>query len=123
VFTVVASSADQPSSSADTSATADAVNRLDVFFDLDDYQIRGDQVATIQTDAQFLKDHADMRIVVEGHCDEMGSTEYNLALGDKRAPRLKPPSKRPAFPQPACASSPTARNSLSAPNPPKAAGA
>ncbi len=96
--TVVAATADQSSSSADASASADAVNRLDVFFDLDDYQIRGDQVTTIQTDAQFLKEHADMRIVVEGHCDEMGSTEYNLALGDKRATQVKAALEKAGIP-------------------------
>jgi len=96
--TVVASTTDQSSSSADTSASSDAVNRLDVFFDLDDYQIRGDQITTIQTDAQFLKEHADMRIVVEGHCDEMGSTEYNLALGDKRATQVKAALEKAGIP-------------------------
>jgi peptidoglycan-associated lipoprotein len=94
----VVSAAEQPSSSADTSTSADAVNRLDVFFDLDDYQIRADQVTTIQTDAQFLKEHADMRIVVEGHCDEMGSTEYNLALGDKRATQVKAALEKAGIP-------------------------
>jgi peptidoglycan-associated lipoprotein len=98
VTVVSAASDDQPSSSAATSASADAVNRLDVFFDLDDYQIRGDQVATIQTDAQFLKEHVDMRIVVEGHCDEMGSTEYNLALGDKRATQVKAALEKAGIP-------------------------
>lgn len=96
--TVVSTASEQPSSSADTSASSDAVNRLDVFFDLDDYQIRGDQVTTIQTDAQFLKEHADMRIVVEGHCDEMGSTEYNLALGDKRATQVKAALEKAGIP-------------------------
>jgi peptidoglycan-associated lipoprotein len=97
--TVVASSVDtSASSSADTSVSADAVNHLDVFFDLDDFQIRGDQVATIQTDAQFLKEHADMRIVVEGHCDEMGSTEYNIALGDKRATQVKAALEKAGIP-------------------------
>ncbi len=81
--TVVAASA-QGTGPSDESAPSDA-NRLDVFFDLDDFSIRPDQVATIRSDAEFLKEHADMRIVVEGHCDELGSTEYNLALGDKRA--------------------------------------
>jgi peptidoglycan-associated lipoprotein len=70
-------------------AAPEDVNRLDVFFDLDDYSIRPDQVTTIRNDAQFLKDHPEMRIVVEGHCDELGSTEYNLALGDKRAAEVK----------------------------------
>jgi len=87
--TVVAASTEPSSSSSDAIASGDAVNRLDIFFDLDDYQIRPDQLTTIQTDAQFLKEHSDMRIVVEGHCDEMGSTEYNLALGDKRAGQVK----------------------------------
>jgi peptidoglycan-associated lipoprotein len=68
---------------------AESANRLDVFFDTDDYAIRSDQIATIKTDAQFLKEHSDLSIVVEGHCDEMGSTEYNLALGDRRASEVK----------------------------------
>jgi peptidoglycan-associated lipoprotein len=86
--TVVASAGAGAGSSGDETLTADA-NRLDVFFDLDDFTIRPDQVTTIKTDAQFLKDHPDMRIVVEGHCDELGSTEYNLALGDRRAVEVK----------------------------------
>jgi peptidoglycan-associated lipoprotein len=86
--TVVAAAASQPASGSEGNLS-DAANRLDVFFDLDDYSIRPDQVATIQTDAQFLKEHPDVRIVVEGHCDELGSTEYNLALGDKRAAEVK----------------------------------
>jgi peptidoglycan-associated lipoprotein len=87
VTVVTATSSDIPPTS-DLDA-ANAVNRLDVFFDLDDFAIRPDQVSTIQTDAQFLKEHPDMRIVVEGHCDEMGSTEYNLALGYKRAAQVE----------------------------------
>lgn len=87
--TVIAAAAVEPSpAAADASLTASG-NRLDVFFDLDDFSIRPDQVATIQTDAQFLKEHTEMLIVVEGHCDEMGSTEYNLALGDKRAMQVR----------------------------------
>lgn len=87
--TVTSAAAEQPAAPPDTTSSADAGNRLDVFFDLDDFQIRPDQVPTIQTDAQFLKEHPEMRIVVEGHCDELGSTEYNLALGDKRATQVK----------------------------------
>ncbi len=87
--TVVATAAEQPTAPGDATATSDSANRLDVFFDLDDYSIRQDQFTTIQTDAQFLKEHPEIRIVVEGHCDEMGSTEYNLALGDKRATEVK----------------------------------
>jgi len=86
--TVVASATAEPAAPGNE-AVADSANRLDVFFDLDDYSIRPDQVATIQSDARFLKEHPEMRIVVEGHCDELGSTDYNLALGDKRAGQVK----------------------------------
>jgi peptidoglycan-associated lipoprotein len=96
--TVVSAATEQSIAPADAASDAAAASRLDVFFDLDDYQIRGDQVTTIQTDAQFLKDHPDMRIVVEGHCDEMGSTEYNLALGDKRATEVKAALEKAGIP-------------------------
>ena len=87
--TVVPAAAAQPTQPGGEAGSSDAANRLDVFFYLDDYAIRQDQFSTIQTDAQFLKEHPEMRIVVEGHCDEMGSTEYNLALGEKRAAEVK----------------------------------
>ncbi len=61
----------------------------DVYFDYDKADVRGDQQASIQADAQFLGQHANMSFTVEGHCDERGSTEYNLALGDQRASAVK----------------------------------
>jgi peptidoglycan-associated lipoprotein len=64
-------------------------NVKDVFFDYDKYDIRGDQAAAIQADAQFLNQHPNVSFTVEGHCDERGSTEYNLALGDNRANAVK----------------------------------
>ncbi|HTW57140.1 MAG TPA: peptidoglycan-associated lipoprotein Pal [Terriglobales bacterium] len=87
--TVVSATSSESNPSGGEDISANDANRLDIFFDLDDFSIRPDQVATIKTDAQFLKDHPDMRIVVEGHCDELGSTEYNLALGAKRATEVK----------------------------------
>ncbi len=57
----------------------------DIFFDYDKYDVRADQLATLQGNAQFLSQHPAMRITIEGHCDERGSTEFNLALGDSRA--------------------------------------
>lgn len=63
--------------------------RQDVFFDLDQYLIRPDQQGTILKDARFLNDHPDLHVVIEGHCDELGSTDYNLALGDIRAHEVK----------------------------------
>ena len=61
----------------------------DVYFDYDKSDIRGDQQASIQADAQFLGQHQNISFTVEGHCDERGSTEYNLALGDQRASAVK----------------------------------
>jgi peptidoglycan-associated lipoprotein len=86
--TVVAAAA-QPSANSEEAAPSDSTTRLDVFFDSDDFSIRPDQTVTIKSDADFLKEHTDLHIVVEGHCDEMGSAEYNLALGDKRAYEVK----------------------------------
>ncbi len=64
-------------------------NFKDVYFDYDKSDIRGDQQAAIQADAQFFNQHPNMNFTVEGHCDERGSTEYNIALGDKRATAVK----------------------------------
>ncbi|HKO04458.1 MAG TPA: peptidoglycan-associated lipoprotein Pal [Candidatus Acidoferrales bacterium] len=61
----------------------------DVFFDYDRFNVRTDQMRKLETDAAFLKEHAALRVVIEGHCDERGSEEYNLALGDKRATAVK----------------------------------
>jgi peptidoglycan-associated lipoprotein len=64
-------------------------NVKDVYFDYDKADIRGDQQGSIQADAQFLSQHPNVSFTVEGHCDERGSTEYNIALGDKRATAVK----------------------------------
>jgi peptidoglycan-associated lipoprotein len=57
----------------------------DVFFDYNKYAVRSSDQAAAEATAQFLKDHPDAKIMIEGHCDERGSEEYNLALGDNRA--------------------------------------
>jgi peptidoglycan-associated lipoprotein len=61
----------------------------DVYFDYDKADVRGDQQSSVQADAQFLNQHASVNFTIEGHCDERGSTEYNLALGDQRASAVK----------------------------------
>jgi peptidoglycan-associated lipoprotein len=61
----------------------------DVYFDYDKSDLRSDQQAAIQSDAQFLNQHSNINFTVEGHCDSRGSTEYNLALGDQRASSVK----------------------------------
>ena len=64
-------------------------NVKDVFFDLDRYNLRPDDVSVATSDAAFLKQHPDVKIVLEGHCDDRGSEEYNLALGANRANAMK----------------------------------
>jgi peptidoglycan-associated lipoprotein len=61
----------------------------DIFFDYDTDAIRPDQQASLQGDASFLSQHPNIQFTIEGHCDERGSTEYNLALGDRRANAVK----------------------------------
>ena len=57
----------------------------DIYFDYDKSDINADQQSSLQGDVEFLKQHPNINFTVEGHCDERGSTEYNLALGDSRA--------------------------------------
>lgn len=64
-------------------------NVKDVYFDYDKSNIRADQQSAVQGDAQFLQQHPNINFVIEGHCDDRGSTEYNLALGDQRASSVK----------------------------------
>lgn len=64
-------------------------NIKDVYFDYDKSDIRGDQQGSAQADATFLNQHSNISVTIEGHCDERGSTEYNIALGDKRASAVK----------------------------------
>jgi peptidoglycan-associated lipoprotein len=64
-------------------------NVQDIFFDYDKADIRADQIAKLQTAAAWLKDNGNVRFTIEGHCDERGSEEYNLGLGDRRANAVK----------------------------------
>jgi peptidoglycan-associated lipoprotein len=60
-----------------------------VYFDYDKYDIRQDQQASLSSHADRLKAKADFKVTLEGHCDERGTIEYNLALGQKRAESAK----------------------------------
>jgi peptidoglycan-associated lipoprotein len=64
-------------------------NIKDIYFDYDKSEIRADQQASLGADVTFLSQHTNMSFTIEGHCDERGSTEYNLALGDQRASAVK----------------------------------
>ncbi len=64
-------------------------NVQDIFFDYDTADIRSDAQATLSKDAAYLNSHSDIKIVIGGYCDERGSNEYNLALGQNRADAAK----------------------------------
>jgi peptidoglycan-associated lipoprotein len=64
-------------------------NVQDAFFDYDTYDIRSDAQATLARDAAFLANHPQVKVVIGGYCDERGSNEYNLALGQNRADAAK----------------------------------
>ena len=65
----------------------------DAYFDYDKAALRPDALKTLQADStelrDILKDYPDYKLTIEGHCDERGSAEYNIALGDKRAEAAK----------------------------------
>ena len=58
---------------------------LPIYFDFDKSNIREDQRARIEKDAAFLKQNSMVRVRIEGNCDERGTNEYNMALGERRA--------------------------------------
>jgi peptidoglycan-associated lipoprotein len=79
-----------PAPSAPSAAAAPAASPLkDVFFDFDKSNIKDDQKAALADDASWLKSNANAKITIEGHCDERGTVEYNLALGERRAKATK----------------------------------
>lgn len=91
----VASSPRSRMPDAATRATIqDLLNRIqDAYFDYDKHTLRPDAEVALKQDAQTLADiikqYPDFKLTVEGHCDERGSEEYNLALGDARAKQAK----------------------------------
>lgn len=85
-----------PTVPVDNSATADMGteaafhdNVPDIFFDYDSYDLRPDAQAAAVKSASYLVAHPDIRIVIGGYCDDRGSAEYNLALGENRANAAK----------------------------------
>jgi peptidoglycan-associated lipoprotein len=61
----------------------------DAYFDLDKADIRPDARTALAATAEVLRSYPDIKATIEGHCDERGSTEYNLGLGDRRATAVK----------------------------------
>ena len=61
----------------------------DVFFDFDSARIRPDQQQALSKDLEWLRAHPQAKLNIQGNCDERGTPEYNLGLGDRRAERVK----------------------------------
>jgi peptidoglycan-associated lipoprotein len=57
----------------------------DIYFDFDKYDIRPADARTLDANAAYLKSNPNSLVLIEGHCDERGTNEYNLALGERRA--------------------------------------
>lgn len=66
-----------------------AQNVKDIFFSYDNADVRADEQPDLSRDAAFLASHPALKVVIEGHCDERGSDEYNLSLGESRADKIK----------------------------------
>ncbi len=66
-------------------AMAGEFENEDVYFEFDQFVLSDSAKAVLNKKAKWLKDHPNGKALIEGHCDERGSTEYNLALGQKRA--------------------------------------
>ncbi|HET8578686.1 MAG TPA: peptidoglycan-associated lipoprotein Pal [Methylomirabilota bacterium] len=60
-------------------------NLKDIHFDFDKYDIRSGDAKILDANAAWLKSNPNNLVLIEGHCDERGTNEYNLALGERRA--------------------------------------
>jgi len=90
---VTVTSAPPPPAPAQPSAVTEETlfeqNIKDAYFDYNKSDIRPDAQQALTADADFLKSHPSMNFTIEGHCDQRGSEEYNLGLGDRRASAAK----------------------------------
>ncbi|HEB50413.1 MAG TPA: peptidoglycan-associated lipoprotein Pal [Desulfobulbus sp.] len=66
-----------------------SVEMQPIYFDFDQASIRADQVGRLEHNADYLNGHPGARVIIEGNCDERGTNEYNLALGERRALNAK----------------------------------
>ncbi len=74
-----------PTETAPVTTTEPAAELAVVYFDYDKYTIRSDARGSLRSNARWLKENGSVSVQIEGHCDERGTTEYNLALGERRA--------------------------------------
>ena len=68
---------------------AEVLKLQDIFFDFDRFFVRKEARPVLETNADYLKANKDSKILIEGHCDERGTSEYNMALGERRAQSAK----------------------------------
>ena len=76
-----------------TAKTVDDLNREgimeDIYFEFDKSRLTPETRAKLKEHAQWMMDHPTVNIIIEGHCDERGTEQYNLALGERRAYSVK----------------------------------
>lgn len=82
-------SAPIPASSAATMSTLDGRQLETVYFDYDAFTLQSAARQVLERNAAWLQANPTVKVVIEGHCDERGSDEYNLALGERRALTVK----------------------------------
>jgi peptidoglycan-associated lipoprotein len=86
----------QPDANAVQQVNVDPLNdpnsplaKRSIYFDFDSYAVRDDYQPLLQQHAQYLKGHPDRHVLIQGNTDERGTSEYNLALGQKRAEAVR----------------------------------
>jgi len=86
----------QPDANAVQQVNVDPLNdpnsplaKRSIYFDFDSYAVRDDYQPLLQQHAQYLKSHPDRQVLIQGNTDERGTSEYNLALGQKRAEAVR----------------------------------
>lgn len=80
---------DAPTPGSQADFVARMMGQDTIYFDTDRYNIDSQDVAALQAQAQWLLQYPNKRATIEGHCDERGTREYNLALGERRANAAK----------------------------------
>jgi peptidoglycan-associated lipoprotein len=68
---------------------SDIVLKEDIFFEFDKATLTPEAIETLTKNGQWLRTNSDVAITIEGHCDERGTNDYNLALGERRAESVK----------------------------------
>jgi peptidoglycan-associated lipoprotein len=86
----------QPNPNAVAPVTVDELNnpnsplaKRSIYFDFDSYTVKEGDLSTLQANAKYLAGHSDRHILIQGNTDERGTSEYNLALGQKRAEAVR----------------------------------